>query len=300
MKEKHVDSLYSAVTQGFCYGQLKAIRVSGELADGVEANPASARAGAIPKLEVDAVVFRQSKAQRPLSKADAKEANANFSTFRERDLKRLAKSFKGRPFLRDHDRGDLLARGGTIKNSELTETETHFEIVQTLELVKPWAQEAALDGTLEAFSIGWDPPSNDLETRMNSVNCTVCRCSMFASDCPHLPGDSAEVDGSDQPVIVEAEFSKPRGAEVSGVTFPAVQGTQVEAIRTALSAARNQTPKKKAPRMDKETLAALGLAEDATEEQIAKAVATLSTKAATADSGSSARPTIYTCAFSKT
>ena len=105
---------------------------------------------------------------------------------------------------------------------------------------------------------------------------------MFSSDCPHLPGDSAEVDGSDQPVIVEAEFSKPRGAEVSGVTFPAVQGTQVEAIRAALSEARNQTPKKKAPRMDKETLAALGLAEGATEDQIAKAVSALSTKAATA------------------
>lgn len=236
---------------------------------------AASRAGEVVKLELDAITFRQSKAPRPLAKRDAKHANANFVKFRDRDLTGFARGFRGRPMLRDHDRNDLLKRGGTIVASELRETASEFQLAQTLSLVKPWAVEAALDGTLQTFSIGWDPPAGGRRAVLEAISCTVCNASMFLSDCPHMPGDEHKVADTGETVIVEAEFRNPRAAEVSGVSFPAVRGTQVESVRAALSEARSLKPPRKARRMNEETLRRLGLSADATQEQIDARIAEL-------------------------
>lgn len=241
---------------------------------------AQLRAGEVVRIELDAITFRQSKAPRPLSKRDAKHANANFVKFRDGDLARFARGFKGRPMLRDHDRNDLLKRGGTITASEIVETATEFQLKQTLELVKPWAVESALDGTLQTFSIGWDPPSGGRRAVLESIHCTVCECSMFLGDCPHLPGDEHKVESSGQTVIVEAEFRNPRAAEVSGVSFPAVKGTQIESVRQALNQARKLKQPRKETRMNPETLRRLGLPADATPEQVEQKLAELEREAA--------------------
>jgi hypothetical protein len=234
------------------------------------------RAGEVVELDLAIRPYSQTKTARPLTKKQAKEANANFLHFKPSEMGRVARSFKSRPFLRDHDRNDLLARGGTIQKSEAIETADRVVMSQSVRLVKPWAVEAALDGTLDAFSIGWDPPGHSFKARRDSINCTVCGCSMFSSDCPHLPGDEAKVDGSDETFIVEAEFKGAKGAEVSAVTFPAVQGTKVDSIRQALTEAREQRklapPARKARSMNPATLKRLGLSEDATPEQVDAAI----------------------------
>ena len=45
-----------------------------------------------------------------------------------------------------------------------------------------------------------------------------------------MPGEVVKVAKESEPVIVEAEFRDPQGAETSAVAFPAVQGTNVESI----------------------------------------------------------------------
>ncbi len=189
------------------------------------------RQGDVIELELDAVTFQQPRGvPSPLPVKLRKLANANFVRFRDRDLPRFAKSFNGKPFLRDHGRGDLLKRGGTITKSDLRETDKQFQLSQHIHLVKPWAVEAALDGTLQTFSIGWDASTPGFRGLRNAVHCTVCGKKLFSHDCPHMPGDVAKVANDSEPVIVEAEFRDPQGAETSAVAFPAVQGTNVESI----------------------------------------------------------------------
>jgi hypothetical protein len=235
------------------------------------------RSGEVVKVSVDAITFRQSKAERPLSRKNARHANSLFVKFREQDLEKFAAGFTGRPMLRDHDRDDLLKRGGTITNSRIVETPKEFQLMQTMELVKPWAVEAVLDGTLETFSIGWDPPSGGRSAALSAITCTVCNSAMFVSNCPHMPGDEHKVASSGEIVIVEAEFKNPRGTEVSGVSFPAVQGTQVENVREALSQKKIK-PHGKMPRMNPETLKRLGLPPDASQDQIDSKVDALAAK----------------------
>ena len=188
--------------------------------------------GAAIELGLDVIGFQQHKDKpRPLPASMSKLANSRFFTFRQNDLARFAKSFTGRPFLADHDRKTLAARGGTILSSDLREHKGELQFVQSVKLVKPWAVQAALDGTLDSFSIGWDPSKPGLRGLQESLHCTVCSKPLFSHDCPHMPGDIAKVAKSDESVIVEAEFRNPRGAELSGVSFPAVAGTHVENIR---------------------------------------------------------------------
>lgn len=228
-------------------------------------------------LEVDAVVFRQSKTKRPLAAENADEANANFVLVRPRDMKKLAKGFKGQPFLRDHDRGNLMAVGGEIVDSRLVETEQEFIVEHTLSLVKPWAVQAALDGTLKQFSVGFDVESHE------QIVCTECRCALLTGDCNHFPGD--EVATKNGTRIVEAEFRNPSAAEVSGVSFPAVQGTSVDGIRSALSEARTLigSARKQGGEMNEATKKALGLSADASDESVAKRIAELTSQAGRID-----------------
>jgi hypothetical protein len=199
--------------------------------------------GEVVELDIDAVVYRQSKTERPLPAKRAKEANANFCTFRPKELPTLARTFKGRPLLRDHDRGSFDAVGGAITASSLEENGDWYEFRQTLHLVKPWLVRAALDGTLKTFSISWDPKKRGFAGFRDSVFCTVCNTKMFSSECQHWPGDVLDAaEGEDDGTVVEIEWRGVRGAETSAVSFPAVEGTAVEEIRAALAEARSDQP----------------------------------------------------------
>ena len=215
------------------------------------------RAGEPVTVTVEARVFKQTA-----------KPNRKFVRFLDNDLEKFAASFVGRPFLRDHEQGSIEARGGTIVESSLHGS----EIRQTLNLVKPWAVEAALDGTLDRFSIGWLPTK--------PVKCSVCGKSMFdyRAGCTHMPGDEAEVDGVKQ--TVEMVFERPEGVETSAVNVPAVNGTGIDQIRAALSAARgtHSAPGdggRKKPSMDPKILESLGLAADASEADTIAALAKL-------------------------
>lgn len=169
------------------------------------------RAGEPIRVEMEAVTYLQgnpdSKAYRP---------NRNFVRFKPSILAAFARSFAGVPFLRDHGQRKLEDRGGTITASKLETDGETLQIRQRFEIVKPWAVESALDGTLDRFSIGW--------SRTATVECSICMCDWI--DCAHWPGDRLE-DGR----IVELVFTGAEGVETSGVNVPAVLGTRIEAIQ---------------------------------------------------------------------
>ena len=239
---------------------LRALDASGpSLADAAarDALLQEVRAGRLVRLELDAVVFAQTP-----------EPNRKFVRFAPDMLERFAKSFEGAPFLRDHDQQDLAARGGTVLSSQLIPDhrlrryarQTVPAIRQTIQLVKPWAVEAALDGTLDRFSIGWFPNAD--------VLCTACGNPMFSLDCEHFPGDEFDGEGGSKR-RVELLYTDAEGVETSGVAVPAVRGTGVDEIRTALAAARR--PRKERPMHPKLT-SLLSLAEGADENALAAAV----------------------------
>jgi hypothetical protein len=173
--------------------------------------------------------------------------NRNYVRFRPGVLRHLAASFRGVPFLRDHAQQDLAARGGTVLDShfEPGADQGHGRIRQTIELVKPWAIEAALDGTLDRFSIGWHntrPPV-----------CSACGApfALFGGGggCDHLPGDEiASADGARR--RVEILMTGADGVETSAVSVPAVAGTGVDGIRAALAAARSTARRQIMAQMD--------------------------------------------------
>jgi hypothetical protein len=203
--------------------RLSPTQVSALLAD-VRGNP-----GTTAKIQIDAVTYLQE---------DGKP-NRNFVRFRDGAMRSVAKSFIGAPFLRDHNQRDLLSRGGTVIDSQLTETDAGVRgFHQTIELVKPWAVEAALDGTMDRFSIGWraDGP----------VTCSICgeayADSWFGpmASCDHELGKEYETRGGVMK-IAQAEFSGAIGVECSGVSVPAVADTGIEGIRIALAAGDRTT-----------------------------------------------------------
>ena len=222
---------------------------------------AELRAGRGPaRLHVEAVVFRQDAAP-----------NRAFVRFKPAILRSLAKSFVGLPFLRDHEQRDLAAVGGSILVSEFHGAEGHGEIRQTLELVKPWAIEAALDGTMSRFSIAWN--------NISPAVCSECDAPLFRTPfgpmpgCTHMPGDELEVRGGGKR-FVETMIAAAEGVETSAVTVPAVRETSVESIRAALSLERSKfSPRKERPMSKLHTI--LGLAAEANDDSIAEGVAKL-------------------------
>jgi hypothetical protein len=195
------------------------------------------RAGQPLELEIDATVF----VQRPTP-------NANFVRFRPETLQSFAASFNGAPFQRDHSTliGD---RGGTVLKSVLAQHADGMAFDQTIRLVKPWACEGVLDGTLDRFSIAW--------SSRGDVLCSICGTLMVQgwfgiySDCDHYPGELVEMpDGSEK--YCELVFTDAKATEVSGVSVPAVDGTEIEGVRAALSLARaGQTERVKRPPKEK-------------------------------------------------
>lgn len=191
--------------------------------------------------------------------------NRNMTRFKPGILRRLAKSFVGMPFLRDHRQEDSLARGGTILASELVDVadgEKGFR--QTIELSAPWAVEMALRGLLDRFSIGWHSAEGTV--------CSICEEPMSTfwgfvfSECDHMPGEG--YDGT----VCQLMFTSAEGVEVSAVTVPAVVGTELEEIRAALAAARAQgrEPHRRTSMTRLHTV--LGLDEDKPHEELVEAV----------------------------
>lgn len=168
---------------------------------------ARVRAGEVIELELEAVPFIQRET-----------ANRNAVRFKNGMLASFAKSFRGVPFLRNHDQDDQAQRGGTVLSSKLERNDdgsTQFRM--RLRLVKPWAVESALDGTLDRFSIGWH------RDRTKALECSSCDADWL--ECAHWPGTLDEKGNVVQLVISAAD-----GTEVSAVNVPAVVGTFVESI----------------------------------------------------------------------
>ena len=105
----------------------------------------------------------------------AKYPNRNYLRFRDEDLEAFAASFKGQPFLRDHNAWELDAWGGIIRDSRLEGR----EIVQRIALTVPRDIEAFLNGVIDRFSVSWywTPPL-----------CSVCGNEWMGRDCAHWPG----------------------------------------------------------------------------------------------------------------
>ena len=230
------------------------------------------RAGDIFTLTVGVQSYLQPDAAIPLPKKDRKKANHNFARFVPDELPKFAKSFKGRLFLRDHNRRSMADVGGKIIESEAVEVDGRVVFHQVLELVKPWAIEDALDGTMQTFSIGWDPKESGWEGFKKSLLCSLCMGPMIGRDgCYHMPGEEiepTEANNLEAPVIVEALWTNVLGAETSEVAFPAVQGTGVKEIRAALSACIElDPPEEEAMTLSKALLAALSLSATATEDE---------------------------------
>lgn len=179
------------------------------------------RAGEHVELEIEAVTYIQRETP-----------NRNFVRFKKQALRALATSGKGTPFLTNHDQCDVNSRGGTIVKSALvTNGAGEAEIHQTLRLVKPWAVEGVLDGTIDRFSIGW-----------RSTGAIVYRHNReVVEDWPrHWPGD--EIETEDGTIVVEWEFTSAELVETSAVNVPAVVGTGIAGFRAALAAHLGGSP----------------------------------------------------------
>lgn len=226
--------------------------------DEAEALIADARAGKLVELYMDAVTFVQR----------GNEPNRNLVRFKNSALTKMAKSFVGMPFLKNHDQGDTASRAGTIVASKLEIDGDTRSIVMTLKITAPWAIEDTLRGNVDRFSIGWDPTG--------PVECSICGSPMpwywCANDkTEHMVGETY----GDK--VCQWEFTAADGVEVSTVNVPAVVGTEADGIRAQLSAARNErlagSPRKEIT-MNKLNafLALLGLAATCTEDDALSAV----------------------------
>ena len=207
------------------------------------------RGGEHVELEVDARTFVQRETP-----------NRNFVRFKKGRLRSIAKTGKGTPFLRDHDQGSVLARGGSVtKSKAITNDDGEVEFQQTLRLTKPWAVEGVLDGTIDRFSIGWNPTAEITYHHSGEPLETPWPA--------HWPGDQLE-DGT----AVEWVFGDADLVEVSAVNVPAVVGTGIESFGAAfLSASRGAAAKQcRTPRQEgkpmKRLLEILGLSADASED----------------------------------
>lgn len=191
---------------------------------------ASVRAGTHHELLVEATTFRQ------------KEGVANRRNIRHADgaLEALAGSFVGMPVLLDHDTRSQASRIGTIVESSLARHggTGWANLNQKLRIVKPEAVISVLDGTIDRFSIGWLPTG--------PVLCSVHGVDVRGADsCYCWPGDQVSIEGKLR--TVEYVFTAADGIEVSAVNVPAVKGTKVDDIRSALAAELDFSPRSPEP-----------------------------------------------------
>jgi hypothetical protein len=157
----------------------------------------------------------------------AGEPNRRHVRLSDEAVMSAARSAIGRPFLRDHEQANSLARGGTILESKgVRASDGRYEIRQRVKLTAPWAVDLALRGLLTFLSIGL--------RATGPVLCSLCGTE-FLDRCGHMPG---EITASG---TCEWVFSSAEVVETSGVNVPAVPGAHIESIRAALSAAGNNS-----------------------------------------------------------
>lgn len=175
------------------------------------------RGGKYMELSVNALTFRQRKTP-----------NRRFLRLAVDKLADRAPTWKGQPFLVDHNTYSMSASMGTILSSKLVQESTNIAAFeQTLRVVNPKAVIGFLDGTFRKFSIGW--------FALGPVMCSAHGVDVRGSDsCYCYPGDTVMVDG--KPEVVQYEFTDYEGKEVSAVVIPAVRDTSVEDVRAALAA----------------------------------------------------------------
>lgn len=156
-------------------------------------------AGNLDEIEFSILAFR---AQYP---------NRNFCRFRDEDLAGFADSFKGQPFLRDHDLQHIDSRDGTIVDSKLDGD----GFIQTVKLTTERGMRSYIEGQMDRFSIGW---------YYDGITCSICSENWF--QCRHWPGVEYHDGKGDSLGHCELIFESPRGKETSAVNAPAVEGTQ--------------------------------------------------------------------------
>lgn len=156
--------------------------------------------GELEHIDFEAYVYNNSKKIR------------NPYMFKAEDLRRLANSYEGKPFLRNHDTYDIDARDGTILASALEGA----AFKQTIRLTTRRGMTDFVEGKIDRFSIGWN---------YDDIQCSICKQSYFSYECRHSPGRIYKVDGKDVQALLV--FINPDGKETSAVNNPAVDGTEI-------------------------------------------------------------------------
>lgn len=188
----------------------------------------ASRAGKHVELSARAITFRQKDGN----------PNKNYLRFKSSKLEAIGASFVKRPFLLDHNTWSQSSRMGTILESEAVPLAGGWVgFRQQLHAVKPHGVQSILDGTLDQFSIGWDPRGQVMCTA-HGVDVRSRKSCYWTEGC--YPGKLVEVDGVTK--IAEYEWQDTTGTETSGVNSPAVSGTKIEDVKTALAAELSLTP----------------------------------------------------------
>ena len=172
---------------------------------------AGIESGEIEHLDFQAIVFKTGK-------------NKNFYRLAENEMPQLSSSFAYRPFLRNHDEGDIASRDGTIISAWMQGSELH----QVIRVTTRKGMLSLIEGQIDRFSIGWF---------YEGLTCSICN-SDFRT-CNHYPGREYPIpDSGGQKTQCEVIFTGLTGKETSAVNVPAVEGTSILAsLKAAASAA---------------------------------------------------------------
>ena len=144
--------------------------------------------------------------------------NHNHFYFRDEELGEFARSFAGRPFLRDHDADRIESRDGTVRASALADGGFR----QTIELTTGRGIKSFAEGQIDRFSIGWF---------FKGITCSICGAEW--AECSHRWGREYYDEDGNSLGICGLIFEKPRGKETSAVNVPAVEGTRILAQLSA-------------------------------------------------------------------
>lgn len=173
--------------------------------------------GEYVELELDVIAYEQQPGKR----------NRQFVRVRDGAMLSFGRSGRGKPFLRDHEMRNSLARGGTVLDSYAEKRgEGDYAVHQTIKITEPWAVGMALRGNLDSLSVGINPAGGE-------VMCSLCGTAVF-EDCFHFRGQEVQLE-SGETVVIEWVYEKPEIDETSGVTLGAVAAARVQSIRAALS-----------------------------------------------------------------
>lgn len=160
--------------------------------------------------------------------AQTKKPNRRYLRLAEDKLEARAPSWRGQPYLKDHNTWSMSSQMGTLTTSKAEAIDGGMTFQQKLNATATESVIGILDGRWTKFSIGWWPKG--------PVLCSVHNCDVAKLDgCNCWPGDKVTMtDGRER--IVEFIFTDFQGKETSSVVIPAVQDTHVDEVRAALAA----------------------------------------------------------------